>query len=74
MPTCKTFEKEMLLPHVLGGAGHGEEIRGGADQKNKQKKNNSSNASTSTTAIWDDTNKTKDDSAQHIISYHDWIL
>lgn len=52
MPTCKTFEKEMLLPHVLGGAGGGKVTGGGGggggDHKERKIKQN---ASTSTTAI-----------------------
>lgn len=38
MSTCKTFEKEMLLPHIFRGARDVKVIKGGADQKKKKKK------------------------------------
>lgn len=40
MSTCKTFEKETLLPHILGEGGEGgargvKVIKGGADEEEK---------------------------------------
>lgn len=49
MSTCKTFEKETLLPRILGGARDLEVIKGGADPEKKKKQKQ--RASTSTTAI-----------------------
>lgn len=38
MSTCKTFEKEMLLPHIFRGARDVKVIKkGGADQKQQNK-------------------------------------
>lgn len=72
MSTCKTFEKETLLPHLFWGARDVKMTKGGADPKKII-----IITLTSTTAIWDDTenwNK-KDDSAQHISSlFNDRIL
>lgn len=64
MPTCKTFEKEMLLPHVLGGW----RWRSDKRRSRPEKKKNNSNASTSTTAIWDDTEKQNKKMTRHNIS------
>lgn len=39
MSTCKTSEKEMLLPHIFRGARDVKVTKGGADPKQKTKNN-----------------------------------